>query len=207
MTPRLFFFVMLSALVMNAWGCATTQPTDFYMLSALTSPEHQSEPELEYSERSLGVGPITFPQYLNRPQIVTRASRYKLTLDEFNKWAEQLEGNFAQVVAENLSILLPTEQVDLFPWELGNSVDYQLMMDVLEFDGNPSGDASLLVRWSLVNADEEIVVVKRKSRFTRTPDDDDYESLVEALSETVADLSREIAEAVKALPEPMESML
>lgn len=207
MTTRLFFFVMLSALVTIGWGCATTQPTEFYMLSALPSPEHQAEAELEYSERSLGVGPVTFPQYLNRPQIVTRASRYKLTLDEFNKWAEQLEGNFTQVVAENLSILLSTEQVYLFPWELENSVDYQLVMDVLEFDGNPSGDATLLVRWSLVNADEETVAVKRKSRFTRTPDGDDYESLVEALSETVADLSREIAEAVKALPEPMESML
>ena len=208
MKPRLFFVVMLSALLMNGWGCATTQPTEFYMLSALPSPAYQAESEIEHSERSLGVGPITFPQYLNRPQIVTRASRYKLTLAEFNKWAEQLDGNFTQVVAENLSILLSTEQVELFPWELRTSVDYQLVMDVIEFDGNPNGDATLLARWSLVSSDDgETMLVMKKSRYTKTPDDDDYESLVEALSETVADLSREIAEAVKALPEPMESML
>lgn len=208
MTPRLFFVVMLSALLLNVWGCGTTQPTEFYMLSALPSQEHLAESELDHSELSLGVGPITFPQYLNRPQIVIRASRYKLTLDEFNKWGEQLEGNFTQVVAENLSILLSTNQVALFPWELRNSVDCQLVMDVIEFDGNPSGDATLLARWSLVIGDEKTVVVKKKSRFTKTPNGDDYESLVEALSETVADLSREIAEAIKGLPEPiMESKL
>lgn len=207
MKPRLFFVVMLSALIMIGWGCATTQPTEFYMLSSLTSPGHQAEPTLEQSELSVGVGPITFPQYLNRPQIVIRASRNKLTLDEFNKWAEQLEGNFTHVVAENLSILLGTEQIELFPWELRSSVDYQLVMDVIEFDGNPSGDATLLARWSLVSGDGETMIMTKKSRHTNTPDGDDYESLVEALSETLADLSREISEAVKTLPEPAESLL
>lgn len=196
---RRLILMILGIWVMSGGGCATTQPAKFYLLSSLTKPNVPAKSKGETSSLSLGIGPINLPKYLNRPQIVTRASRHSLTLAEFHKWAEQLEGNFAQVVAENLSILLSTDRVELFPWKRQRSIDYQVVMDVIQFDRNPEGEALLLARWSLMDGKGQPVVMGKKSRVTAKPTGQDYESVVEALSETLADFSREIAGVIKPL--------
>ena len=199
MKRRLVLLIILTTGVMSVWGCATTQPAKFYLLSSLTKPDVVTKSKGETSDLSLGIGPISLPKYLNRPQIVTRASRHSLTLAEFHKWAEQLEVNFSHVVAENLSILLSTDRVELFPWKRQRSIDYQVVMDVIQFDRNPEGEALLLARWSLMDGKGQPVVMGKKSRVTVNPKGQDYESLVEALSETLTGLSREIAGVIKPL--------
>ena len=57
----------------------------------------------------IGVGPITVPKYLDRPQIVTRSGRNQLALGEFDRWAEPLQDNVLRVLAENLAFLIPTD--------------------------------------------------------------------------------------------------
>ena len=151
----------------------------------MTKPDVVTKSKGKTSGLSLGIGPISLPKYLNRPQIVTRASRHSLMLAEFHKWAEQLEVNFSHVVAENLSILLSTDRVELFPWKRQRSIDYQVVMDVIQFDRNPGGEALLLARWSLMDGKGQPVVMGKKSRVTVNPKGQDYESLVEALSETL----------------------
>jgi uncharacterized protein len=39
---------------------------------------------------TIGVGPVTLPPYLDRLPIVTRASRARLVLGEFDQWAASL---------------------------------------------------------------------------------------------------------------------
>ncbi|UCC31474.1 MAG: membrane integrity-associated transporter subunit PqiC [Phycisphaerales bacterium] len=43
-------------------------------------------------------------------------SGHRLTLAEFDRWAEPLAFGFSRVLAENLSALLLTDRVLLFPW-------------------------------------------------------------------------------------------
>lgn len=199
MTQRLILVMVLGIWGLSVSGCATTQPTQFYLLSSLTKPNVPAKSTGETSGLSLGIGPINLPKYLDRPQIVTRASRNSLTLGEFHKWAEQLEDNVGQVMAENLSILLSTDRVELFPWRLQRSIDYQVILDVIQFDRNPDGDALLLARWSIVDDKGHPVLRGKKSRVTAKPNGQDYESLVEALSKTLADFSREIAGVIQSL--------
>ena len=191
--------MMLSAFVLNVWGCATTQPTRFYMLRAISDSSNQDQSEKGSSGISLGVGPIKFPKYLNRPQLVTRANRYELDLNEFHKWAEPLETNFSHVLAQNLSVLLSTERIELFPWNRPTKIDYQLVVVVLEFDGTNGGDTVLLVHWKLLSGDGSTLLAGKKSRFTQKPNDQDPKYMVAALSQTLADLSQEIATGVKTL--------
>ena len=80
-------------------------PTRFYLLPTLTdvsSPAAMGERAL-----TIGVGPVTLPPYLDRPQIVTRASRAQLHLAELDQWAASLQDTVARVLAENLSLLMP----------------------------------------------------------------------------------------------------
>ena len=54
-------------------GCASPQPSRFYFLSSTAdapSPGAASSPKVE---GTILVGPVEFPGYLDRPQIVTRS--------------------------------------------------------------------------------------------------------------------------------------
>src|SRR5919108_2844543 len=91
-------------------GCAS-QPSRFYLLSAGPNAETAS---LEMSGRqgpTIGVGPVTLPRYVDRPQIVTRTSPYELKVAEFDRWGEALDPNFSRVLGENLALLLPSARV------------------------------------------------------------------------------------------------
>ncbi len=190
--------IILSALIMGLSGCATTQNTRFYLLSSL--PQTAAGSQVKKAELTLGIGPVNIPEYLDRPQIVTRSSRNALRLAEFHNWAEQLKINIAQVTAENLSILLSTDQVKLYPWPLSGSIDYQVLINVIQFERNPAGNAVLLARWSILNGRGKAVLTGRTAHITVRPKGRDYRSLAGALSETLADLSREISGAIKSLP-------
>ena len=60
---------------------------------------------------TIGVFPVAMPDYLDRPQVVTRVSENEIKLDEFNRWAEPLKENFYTVLVENLSTLLSNEKI------------------------------------------------------------------------------------------------
>ncbi len=74
---------------------------------------------------ALGVGPVEFPDYLRRPQIVTRQGN-QLIPSTLHTWGGDLQSNFTRVLAENLSTLIPTDRVATFPWSVGWRADYRL---------------------------------------------------------------------------------
>jgi uncharacterized lipoprotein YmbA len=81
------------------------------------------------------------------------------------------------------------------PWRAVSEINYQLALDVIRFDGELGGDASLIATWAILGEGEEVLVAKR-SIFKEATGGNDHESLVEAMSQTVEDFSREIAEAL-----------
>ncbi|MFQ5960102.1 MAG: membrane integrity-associated transporter subunit PqiC [Candidatus Methylomirabilales bacterium] len=193
--------VMLAPSLMILAGCigGKTTPSRFYVLSSLPSPEAEKQVTTAEHGVAIGVGPVTIPPYLDRPEIVTRASGTELHLAEFDRWAEPLQQNFSRVLAENLSILIPTDRAAMFPWEQSTPIDYRVAVEVTRFEGNADGDSSLMARWNIVGADGKKELLARQSSFSARADAQDYEARVSALSRTIADLSREIATAIKAL--------
>ena len=97
--------------VLSLLGCGTSQPSHFYLLRALSPASASDLSETKQSSLSIGLGPVTFPEYLNRPQIVTKAGAHEVELAEFHKWAEPLKENVVNVLQENLSGLLSTDRI------------------------------------------------------------------------------------------------
>ena len=97
-------------------GCASTPPTQFYVLPSLAGSDTAPLSAADSRDLTIGVGPVTLPPYLDRPQIVTNTSRAKLTLAEFDQWAAPLHDIFSRALAENLALLIPTDRVLLHPW-------------------------------------------------------------------------------------------
>jgi uncharacterized lipoprotein YmbA len=147
---------------------------------------------------TIGLGPVTLPPYLDRPQIVTRASQTRLDLAEFDQWVAPLQDTVARVLAENLSLLIPTDRVLLHPWPRAADIDYQAIIDITRFDGTTGGEAVLTARWSIVGADGKELML-RKAHFSTPAEGQDYEATVTAMSRTLEALSRDIAATIQTI--------
>ena len=197
--PHRFAIVTLGVFLILMGGCASTQPTNFYVLSSLSGSEANKQAGGSDRSIAIGVGPVDLPRYLDRPQIVTRTSRNELDLAEFDQWAEPLKDNFSNVLAENLSILIPTDSIAVFPWNRSTPIDYRVAVEVTRFEAKTGGNALLVARWSILGKDGKKVLLSRKSSFSKPADAQDYKATVSAMNRALEHLSREIAAAIKRL--------
>lgn len=195
----LLALVILSAPLTGITGCASTQPSRFYVLTDLANVESPPQGTTAGQGPSIGVGPVTLPKYLDRPQIATRASRYELAYDEFERWAEPLDTNVTRALVEQLARLTPTDHIAAFPWPRGTPIDYQVTVEVVHFFGQPGGSAALIAHWSIFREEGTAALVSRTSRFSAPAGGPQSEAIVAAMSQTVAELSGEIATAIRAL--------
>jgi uncharacterized protein len=189
--------VALMASLLGLGACAST-PSRFYMLNTLAPSEGISPASQAEHGPVVGVGPITFPKYLERPQIVSRASRHQLALGEFDRWAEPLQENFSRVLAENLSLLIPTDHILLQDWPRSAALDYQVRVEVRHFDGWLGGESVLIARWSLLDRAER-ELLSRKVHLNAPAGGRDYEAMVVAMNQMLETLSRDIALAIQHL--------
>jgi uncharacterized protein len=148
------------------------------------------------ARRSLGVGPIHLPGYLDQDQIVTRISPNRLTLSDDARWIEPLYLGMGRVLAENLSQLLQAEQVTVRAWPARERPVYQLEVDVLSFETDTSGMAQLAARWYLRDVASGGLMAERQVRLTASAPASSSEHTVAALSQALGDFSREIAGAI-----------
>ncbi len=191
--------VLLLVLLLLA-GCFGGSPaTRFYLLS--TIPEEGRRQPVPARAPAIGVGPVRFPDYLDRPEIATGSNPNQLKLNEFHQWAEPLKNNFERVLGENLALLIPTDSVVSFPWERSTHIDYQVTLDVIRFIVDEHDNAALIARWRIVDWKDRKTVTRRKSDIQVPVNGSGYEAIAAAQSRTLARLSEEIAGAIRLLAE------
>jgi uncharacterized lipoprotein YmbA len=194
-TQRLSLHVvaLVLALVVCLCACAgKSASSKFYVLSPLPLST------LSGAEgATIGVLPVELPDYLDRPQVVTRVSENEIKFDEFNRWAEPLKDNFYRVLVENLSTLLSTAKVVETAQRAKDPVTLYVGVDVAQFDGTLGGDVVLTVKWGLMTSEGVKLLVAKRSSFKEPTGAATYEALVAAHSRAMAALSREIAEAIR----------
>ena len=126
--------VLFTAFLLTGCG-SSPPPVEFYTLNSISAMTPQVNPAAPDQNITIGIGPIEIPEILDRPQIVTRTGPNKLKVDEFNRWAGPLKAGFGQVLAENISLLLATDRVAVYPWEIDFKPD-SLMNIVQNHLGN-----------------------------------------------------------------------
>ena len=182
-------------------GKGTQKDTRFYLLQPISGISSGERASVEGEGVMLAIGPVKAREYLNRPEIVTRTQENKIIVHDFHSWGEPLDRNFTAVLGGNLSNLLSTDRIVFFPWRRRPNLDYQIVVDVMRFDGDLGGEASLIVHYYISAVGESEGEERRigtwKASFNRQIKDDSYQALVSAMSELVGDLSREIAEKIK----------
>jgi uncharacterized lipoprotein YmbA len=184
-------------------GCRSkTPPVTFYTLSPMQEAA-LSEDQQAGKGISIGIGPVSLPDFLNKPQIVTRSGSTKINYSEFHRWGGYLDKDFLRVISENLSILLLTNHVRIHPWAGQTDPTFHVEFDVKRFDGEINGNVMLNVVWQIKNnaKKDRPIVVKRFviSEPVNSQSDNDYDALVTAKSRALEKLSREIAKELSKL--------
>jgi uncharacterized protein len=183
-------------------GCSFLEikpdPSRFFALTSLPRTGQRAQDAAGTTAFTLGIGPIKFPGYLDRQQLVTRVSQNRFAVAENDRWAERLEENFSRVLSQNLSILLQTDRIVAYPWERSQQPTYQVQVEVLRFEPNAEQLVELWGRWSIIDGAKKTSSV-RESYLTRPARDKSTEASVAAMSEVVSDLSKDIAAALRAL--------
>ncbi len=171
-------------------ACGSTPRSNYYMLSA------ESNGMVGSSGPSLGIGPVTVPEYLKRREMVLNRSANKLELADYDRWAEPLDAGIMRVMALNLAILLKTQQVQVFPWRRNSQPDYSVRIAVVQF--SISGHtAELVCEWSVSAPATGATLSQQISQLQTRARDAEPDSIAAAYSELLAQLAREIAAAIK----------
>ena len=201
MTCQKLWSIILLACFISA-GCLSLEPrpdpSRFFALTSLprtgsTAKEDSPPPNVPF----LGIGPIKIPGYLDREQVVMRISQNRLAIAENDRWAEPLEENFSRVLSENLSILLQIDRIAAYPWERTERPTYQVQVDVVRFEPKQE-EVELWAHWTILD-DARKIVISKESYLTQPAKNKSTEASVAAMSETVADLSREMADALRSI--------
>jgi uncharacterized protein len=147
---------------------------------------------------TIGIGPIEFPDYLRRLDVVTRTSANELDLSPNKRWGEPLDKNFARVLSENLSQLLNTQQLERYPWPRKTEVDYQVTVDVLRFETSSDGQSQLIAHWVIKDGRTGKDLAASETKAS-APVGQGEAGPSAALSSDLATLSQEIAARITAL--------
>ena len=150
----------------------------------------------------IGLGPLTIPQYLDRPDIVTREGANQMRLAEFDKWAESLEPLLTRIMAEDLYSLLDASDVIPIPQRGDVALDRVVEVDINRFDADASGQVVLDARWRIYKGDNETLLASGRSMITEQgPPVPGYDGIVAAMSRALGRASKEIAQAISAPPQ------
>jgi len=195
MKTTLALLLLCTLACLAGCGMRTSPSSRFYMPVALAAPAAQPQAQAKPGALRVGLGPLRLAEYLDRPQIVTRGAGVEVRMAEFDRWAEPLEDSVTRVVAQNVSALLGSHSVEVFPWSSGSDPACQVRGEILRLDGDLGRDAVLDAWFSVSDASGRKGDSHKVSY--REPAGSSYADLVLAESRLLERLSRDIAAALK----------
>lgn len=186
MMPKQLMAGLLAALLLT--GCATSQPTHYYDLAALPAPVVGG---VNRAVR-LGIGPVTLPQVLDQPGVVSRIGVTGVQVASFHIWAGDLEPAFTRTLAASVAQQLQLEQVWPAPWDNRFRPEYQVRVFVERFSGTLNGAVELQLTWSLLGDEGQRLITTKRYHGQRTSQGG-YAGYVDSLNQLLGEFSQHVA--------------
>lgn len=180
-------------LAILAAGCRSTPPPRFYQI---TRPAIATGTATT-NDFDIVIRRVRVPDYLNRPQIVTRVGdSQQLRVAEFDRWIEPLEVTLTRTAGVILSRALPKARITLYPNPAQDESHALLEINVLRFDGTPGGWVHLEAHWTLLEPRTGSVLLQGSENLQRGLKDERYETLVEGMSILFGEFAAKVALSV-----------
>ncbi len=203
MSIRLGLIITVWAIITSC-GAGKPSPTPRYYLLGLTPPEqmavnrsHDSTPV------SVEITNVRIPEYIARPQIVTRISPSELELAEFDRWAQPLSNQLAQVVADQLTLMLSDRGIVVSAFSRHSRPSYQIEIDVSRLDGSLKNELTLIARWVVIEQKNTSSrpQVRRENlvKLNEKVADGGYPALVEAHNQVIKRFCEDVAAGIRKL--------
>jgi uncharacterized lipoprotein YmbA len=182
-----------------------TPDARFFVLRALVPPPASAV--LPSPVGVVGILPVRVPGPLDRPQLVAWTGPDEVRFDELERWAEPLDEGVARTLAEDLAALVPRYRIVRAPWSSSLLPRCRLSVEIRRFGVQQAGEVHLEADFSLLAANDERVLVRQAFVATRSLPVHGRHGVepgagVDAMSELLAELARQVAAAVEALPAP-----
>jgi uncharacterized lipoprotein YmbA len=196
------FLPAVFLILVSIAGCPSFAPQPDHSRFFTLTQQVETESEAKNSgldQVFLGVGPVRLPGYLDREELVTRVAQNRFEVAQNDRWIEPLEDNFSRVLAQDLYALLRNERIVRYPWPNSRKITHQVEIEVLRFEPAPGQEAHLAARWTLIDSATKQPLTIKTSSLKRPIKNPSKEATVDGLSEVLADFSREIADAIRAV--------
>ncbi|MCX6922243.1 MAG: PqiC family protein [Verrucomicrobia bacterium] len=197
MSVRLLLAVALSVSLTGCFGfLKPAKPTArHFVLTTLPAAEPAAKPG---GTLAVGVGPIKLAAYLFNTSFAVRKGTNEIDYLPATFWAERLDSGLQRTLAANLATLLPTDQIRISAWQTAD-VSAEVYVAIDQFDVDARGQGMILAWWRILSPGGEKTLKAGECRLTRqgpAPQADPSGSIA-TLSELAAELSRQVAQAVK----------
>lgn len=190
---------LLSALLMATLlaGCSRSPPVTFYTLTEIPSTGGEGNWNSTAAYQIL-VGPVSLPETLDRPQLVTRVTDTRVNVLELQRWAAPLKLEVPRVLAANLNQLLPDAAVTVEPQPATGRPLWRIAVEIQRFDATPGSDVTLAALWSIQQGPGAEPTIGT-STLREPVSGPGYDALVAAQAAAINALSREIAAAAQVM--------
>ena len=147
---------------------------------------------------AVSVGPVTVPDILKQTRIATGGEGGRYELAEYHRWSGEVDRDMSRALAEQLSLRLGTENVSVFPWDQHLAPRFRVLADVLSMGGALGGEATLSVRWTVLDAAGDGEPAIRRSELREAAAGPDHGAWVAAQQRNIEKLGQAIAETILA---------
>jgi uncharacterized lipoprotein YmbA len=186
--------VLLLALVAALVACGPTKDTSRFFV--LTAAEKQAEGAR--APRTLGLGPIEIPDYLDRPELIERVAPTEVRVQGSARWAAPLPEVLASTLAEDLEAQLATRVV-AYPWDPTEPPPLAVEVKLRRFERQAGGPVELRADWTVVDGETLAPIRTGSVHITEPVIAPDPRATVAGLSRALDKLSVAIARDVEAV--------
>jgi uncharacterized protein len=180
-------------------GCANlkpvTDPVRYFVLQpdAVTAPGSPAPKQA----MTVGIGRVQVAEYLQRRQFMVRKDSHEVSYSTDVLWAERLDQSIERVLGLNLQSILGATNVLPSAWRPGG-VKVEMHVAVSRFESDPQGRITLEAQWRITNPGGTHTWRTGRSKIHRQgpPPETDPGGAVATLSQSLGDLSRELAAAL-----------
>jgi uncharacterized lipoprotein YmbA len=192
-------FLLITGLCILLAACQHSPKKNYYYLTPTqvadnTIPQNANNAPLQL----IGIGPVEIAEYLTRSQIIENQADNTLTISDNAYWAEPLDKSIARVISLNLTQLNNSRSFVYFPWRSDSKPHYsvRLHVDTLARSGK---NANINATWELVDNNSKNTLV-RHNFLRSTTSESSAKGLAQAYSQLLAELAKEIDEALNKNP-------
>jgi uncharacterized protein len=192
--PRRRLALGLALATLSACGFLGPPRPDPSRFFTLSTPAPESG---RMSPLTIGMGPNTWPGYLDRPQMVTRVDDERIVLSPTERWAEPLRPQFERGLAYQLMGDLGTDEVVVFPWWPSRRIDAVVQVNVRAFEANADGSAHVEAVWTVKDGHREHTLETGQRSIREPISPGGTEQAVAALGRALGELGDAIAADVQ----------